>query len=99
MDVELYKYSVKEGSFIAEKTGDMLTLLGVIGRPAVKSEAESVRKLSFDYGMGRTVTVVTGQDPFEFLNSETRNKKNCEGIVRSVLLKAKFVSLLVYIII
>ena len=94
--MELYKYSSKEGSFNLEKSGDMQTVLSVIGRPPVKSEGESARKLSFEYEVGKnglagTVSVVTGQDQFEFLNLETRNKKNCEGTVRSVLQKTKFV--------
>ena len=86
---------MKEDSFILEKTGDIATVLSLIASFEIKneqtSEPKSQRELSYDCDSINT-TQPKEEDQFEFLNSETRNKKNCEGTVRAVLQKSNIVA-------
>lgn len=87
---------MKEDSFILEKTGDIAMVLSLIASFGIKneqaSEPKSQRKVSYDYDAVINTTQQMEEDPFEFLNSETRNKKNCEGTVRAVLQKSNIVA-------
>ena len=55
-------------------------------------ESRNQRKMSFDCEAGMNASNWE-EGLFEFLNSETRNKKNCENAVRAVLQKANIVLL------